>query len=108
MPGEIEFQGVASGRMERAGSRVDRLAEGIWRRAPRKCQPVQRQTSRQLFDPIDPSPFRGRDLDPKAEAFIVGWAKDLPLTLKPGAPVFGILQATSPRSYCPGGENIGE
>ena len=33
---------------------------------------------KQLFDAIDPSPFRDRDLDPKAEEFIVGWAKDLP------------------------------
>lgn len=33
---------------------------------------------RQLFNSIDPSPFRNRDLDPKAEEFIVGWAKDLP------------------------------
>jgi hypothetical protein len=33
---------------------------------------------KQLFDAIDPSPFRDRDLDPKAEEFIVAWAKDLP------------------------------
>ena len=33
---------------------------------------------KQLFDAIDPSPFRDRDLDPKAEEFIVGRAKDLP------------------------------
>ena len=33
---------------------------------------------KQLFDAIDPSPFRDRDPDPKAEDFIVGWAKDLP------------------------------
>ncbi len=33
---------------------------------------------RQLFSSIDPSPFRERDLDPKAEEFIVGWAADLP------------------------------
>jgi hypothetical protein len=33
---------------------------------------------RQLFNSIDPSPFRNRDLDPGAEEFIVGWAKDLP------------------------------
>jgi hypothetical protein len=31
----------------------------------------------QLFNSIDPSPFRSRDLDPNAEEFIVGWAKDL-------------------------------
>jgi hypothetical protein len=33
---------------------------------------------KQLFNAIDPSPFRDKDLDPKAEEFIVGWAKDLP------------------------------
>jgi hypothetical protein len=33
---------------------------------------------KQLFNSIDPSPFRNKDLDPKAEEFIVGWAKDLP------------------------------
>lgn len=33
---------------------------------------------RQLFNAIDPSPFRERDLDPRAEAFIVEWAGDLP------------------------------
>ena len=30
---------------------------------------------RQLFHAIDPSPFRQRDLEPRAEEFIVGWAK---------------------------------
>jgi len=33
---------------------------------------------RQLFNSIDPSPFRERDLDPRAEAFIVEWARELP------------------------------
>jgi hypothetical protein len=33
---------------------------------------------RQLFDSIDPSPFGERDLDSRAEAFIVDWARDLP------------------------------
>src|SRR5207245_10188223 len=33
---------------------------------------------KQLFNSIDHSPFRNKDLDPKAEEFIVGWAKDLP------------------------------
>jgi hypothetical protein len=32
---------------------------------------------RQLFNAIDPSPFRERDLDPRAETFIVEWARDL-------------------------------
>ena len=33
---------------------------------------------KQLFNAIDPSPFRDKDLDPRAEEFIVGWSKDLP------------------------------
>jgi len=33
---------------------------------------------RQLFNAIDPSPFRERDLDPRAEEFIVSWSNDLP------------------------------
>lgn len=33
---------------------------------------------RQLFNAMDPSPFRDRDLDPKAEEFIAGWAKEAP------------------------------
>jgi hypothetical protein len=33
---------------------------------------------KQLFNSIDPSPFRTKDLDRETEEFIVGWAKDLP------------------------------
>ena len=33
---------------------------------------------KQLFNSIDPSPFRNKDMDREAEEFIVGWAKDLP------------------------------
>jgi len=33
---------------------------------------------RQLFNSIDPSPFRERDLDPDCEEFIVAWAHELP------------------------------
>ena len=33
---------------------------------------------RQLFNAIDPSPFREKDLDPAAEEFIVSWAKEIP------------------------------
>jgi len=47
---------------------------------PPKCGVIEVHVGelKQLFDAIDPSPFRDRDLDPKAEAFIVGWARDLP------------------------------
>jgi hypothetical protein len=34
---------------------------------------------RQLFNSIDPSPFRERDLDPDCEEFIVSWAREMPL-----------------------------
>ena len=33
---------------------------------------------RSLFNAIDPSPFRKRDLAPEAESFIVGWAETAP------------------------------
>jgi len=47
---------------------------------PPKCAVIEVHVGelKQLFDAIDPSPFRERDLDPKAEEFIMGWAKDLP------------------------------
>src|SRR5215469_13971745 len=47
---------------------------------PPKCSVIEVHDGelKQLFDAIDPSPFRDRDLDPKGEEFIVGWAKDLP------------------------------
>jgi hypothetical protein len=47
---------------------------------PSKCSVIEVHVGelRQLFNAIDPSPFRDKDLDPKAEEFIVGWAKELP------------------------------
>jgi len=32
----------------------------------------------QLFDMMDPFPFRERDLDKKVENYVVGWARELP------------------------------
>lgn len=32
---------------------------------------------KQLFNSLDPTPFLERDLDPKAEEFIAGWAREL-------------------------------
>jgi len=32
----------------------------------------------QLFHSLDPTPFRERDLDPEADTFISGWARELP------------------------------
>ena len=33
---------------------------------------------KQLFNAMDPSPFKEKDLDPDAEEFIVGWARESP------------------------------
>jgi hypothetical protein len=33
---------------------------------------------RQMFDSLDPAPFRERDLDPKAAEYIVDWARECP------------------------------
>jgi hypothetical protein len=47
---------------------------------PPHCAVIEVQVSelKRLFNAIDPSPFRDKDLDPQAEEFIVGWAKDVP------------------------------
>jgi hypothetical protein len=39
---------------------------------------------KQLFHSLDPTPFRERDLDPKAEEFIAGWARELHTTVPLG------------------------
>ncbi|KGD99978.1 hypothetical protein [Rhizobium sp. YS-1r] len=35
-----------------------------------------------LFNSLDPTPFRERDLDPEAERFIVEWAQDAPRSMR--------------------------
>jgi hypothetical protein len=47
---------------------------------PQHCQVIEILVAelRQLFNAIDPSAFRQRDLDPRVEEFIVDWASDLP------------------------------
>ncbi len=47
---------------------------------PTECRAIEVRVAelRQLFNAIDPSPFRERDLDPRAEEFIVEWARDFP------------------------------
>jgi hypothetical protein len=51
---------------------------------PARCSVIEVHVGelKQLFNAIDPSPFRDKDLDPKAEEFIVGWAKELPRDAK--------------------------
>ena len=47
---------------------------------PQRCRVIEIRVTelRQLLNAIDPSPFRQRDLDPRADEFIVDWASDLP------------------------------
>ena len=46
---------------------------------PPRCQIIEVHIGElnQLFNAMDPAPFRDRDLDPNAEEFIVGWAREL-------------------------------
>lgn len=52
--------------------------------------------SKQLFNAMDAAPFRERDLDPNAEAFIVGWAEET----FPGQPL-GLIVRLGRRSATP-------
>lgn len=60
-----------------------RAVEGF----PPNCALIEVHVSdlKELFNSFDPTPFHKRDLDPNAEEFIVGWAreadKDVPLGL---------------------------
>src|SRR5215471_13853896 len=64
--------------MTNVSSAMDKTSAGDT--IPPKCSVIEVHVGelKQLFDAIDPSPFRDRDLDPKAAEFIIGWAKDLP------------------------------
>jgi len=48
---------------------------------PDQCRIIEVRVAelRQLFNAIDPSPFHERDIDPRAEEFIVGWSRDFPV-----------------------------
>ena len=66
---------------------------------PPKCALIEVRVAelKQLFNSIDPSPFRNKDLDPRAEEFIIGWAKDLPKD----APLGLWLSISTARPVCP-------
>lgn len=42
---------------------------------------------RRLFNPMDPSPMRQKDLDPDVEEFIVSWGRELPRRFAPSLTV---------------------
>ena len=45
-------------------------------RAPSAVLDLHLGEMRQLFNAMDPAPFRERDLDPNAEDYIVGWGRE--------------------------------
>ena len=53
---------------------------------------------KQLFDSLDPTPFNNRDLDPKAEEFITGWARELEHDKPLGLLVHADREAHSPQA----------
>jgi hypothetical protein len=57
---------------------------------PGNCELIEVRVSelKQLFNAIDPSPFRERDLDPAAETFITDWAKETSPTATFGLAVY--------------------
>lgn len=46
---------------------------------PPDCALIEVHVSdlKQLFNSLDPTPFQGRDIDPQAEEFIIGWAREV-------------------------------
>jgi hypothetical protein len=57
---------------------------------PANCVLIEVHVSelKQLFNAIDPSPFRERDLDPNAEEFIADWAREAPPSATLGLAVY--------------------
>ena len=56
---------------------------------------------RQLFNAMDPAPFRERDLDPNAEVYIVNWAREIPEDRR-----FGLVAHLGREPSTPEGEAI--
>lgn len=67
-------------------TRRDRNVERMFEPSPPRrerasnleCIEVRVSDLHQLFNSMDPSPFEERDLDPRAEEFIVSWAREAP------------------------------
>ncbi len=53
---------------------------------------------RQMFDAMDPAPFRERDLDPKAEVYIVDWGREIRADLPLGLIVHLERQSATPEA----------
>jgi hypothetical protein len=65
---------------------------------------IRVRTIMQLFNSLDPSPFRERDLDPHTEEFVLGWARELPR----GAPFTIAVELPPDEAGKPEAAGIGE
>jgi hypothetical protein len=65
---------------------------------------IRVRTIMQLFNSLDPSPFRERDLDPHTEDFVIGWARELPA----GAPFSIVVELPADEAAKPEAARIGE
>src|SRR5882762_8926221 len=85
-------------RSEQSDRMSDALRPGLSRTSsvvagdplPANCELIEVHVSelKQLFNAIDPSPFRERDLDPHAEEFITDWANEAPPGVTLGLAVY--------------------
>ena len=65
---------------------------------------IRLRTILQLFNSLDPSPFRERDLDAHTEEFVVGWVRELPAT----APFTIVVELPPEEASKPEAARIGE
>ena len=54
-------------------------AQGVGDEMPPQCERIEMRVGElaQVFNALDPAPFRARDLDPKADEFIVEWSREV-------------------------------
>ncbi len=65
---------------------------------------IRVRTITQLFEALDPSPFRERDLDPHTDEFVVEWVRELPR----GAPFTIVVELPVEEAAKPEAARIGE
>jgi hypothetical protein len=65
---------------------------------------IRARTIGQLFNSLDPSPYRERDIDAGVEEFVVGWVRELPV----GAPFSIAVYLPAEESAKPEAARIGE
>ncbi len=65
---------------------------------------IRVRTIAQLFESLDPSPFRERDLDLHVDEFVVGWVRELPR----GVPFTIAVELPAEEAVKPEARRIGE